>query len=494
MGAEEYVESLPMWAKKKNTVQQVREFLGLLLEEGAPAEESPRIPIIHVAGTNGKGSVCAYLTQAFLDSGLHVGTFISPHLVDVKERILLDNVPVDGARFAEACEKVKELAERVCLMPEAADTGSSREPGDTGTAWPTYFEYLYYMTMRIFRDAKVDVIVLETGLGGRLDATNSCDPVLTVITSISLDHMQYLGDTTEKIAAEKAGIIKRGVPVVFDPNDEAASRVIRETAEKLGCAVYAAYPASGATDHSTTVSGAADHSTSASGAADPRERFPFLQVPYQRQNAATALKAWQVLQILPDFRKECGDSLPGCISWPQDNGEKQPGISALPERGALSESSTLLESDEDYIESVRRTRWAARMQEIRPDVFVDGAHNEDGIRAFIEAARLLCSARKKRPVLLTSAVSDKDLKHIAGRIAKELQPVRIYTAPLQSYRAADAGHIAELYRENGMKDVRLLNTVPEAFRTAVSEKQEDEILFCAGSLYMAGEILAGVRQ
>ena len=462
MGAEEYVESLPMWAKKKNTVQQVREFLGMLLEEGAPAEESPRakepgaddsaarIPIIHVAGTNGKGSVCAYLTQAFLDSGLHVGTFISPHLVDVKERILLDNVPVDGARFAEACEKVKELAERVCLTPEAEGSG---------TAWPTYFEYLYYMAMRIFRDAKVDVIVLETGLGGRLDATNSCDPVLTVITSISLDHMQYLGDTTEKIAAEKAGIIKRGVPVVFDPNDEAASRVIRETAEKLGCAVYAAYPAQSGTAAATgeQTSGAADHSASAYGAADPRERFPFLQVPYQRQNAAAALKAWQVLRVLPDFRKE-------------------------------------LESDEDFIDSVRRTRWAARMQEIRPEVFLDGAHNEDGIRAFIEAARLLCSARKKRPVLLTSAVSDKDLKHIAGRIAKELRPVRIYTAPLQSYRAADAGHIAELYRENGMKDVRLLDTVPEAFRTAVSEKQEDEILFCAGSLYMAGEILAGIRQ
>ena len=490
MGAEEYIESLPMWAKKKNTVQQVREFLKLLLQEEAPAKESPqagdgpwaetglrtqdtspRIPVIHVAGTNGKGSVCAYLTQAFLDSGLHVGTFISPHLVDVKERILLDNVPVDGARFEAACEKVKALAERVCVTPDtaaadaaantsantsAAEAGRTRGSEDDTTAWPTYFEYLYYMAMCVFQDAAVDVIVLETGLGGRLDATNSCDPVLTVITSISLDHMQYLGDTTEKIAAEKAGIIKRGIPVVFDPNDEAASRVIRETAEKLGSAVYAAYPAS------------------VPDTPDPRERFPFLQVPYQRQNAATALKAWQVLSLLPAFRKET-DSLP-------ENGEIIPKI------------STFLETEEAFIESVRRTRWAARMQEIRPDVFLDGAHNEDGIRAFIEAAKLLCGARNRRPVLLTSAVSDKDLQHIAGRIAKELRPVRIYTAPLQSYRAADAGRIAELYREYGMKDVRLLDSIPEAFRTAVSEKQEDEILFCAGSLYMAGEILAGIRQ
>ena len=462
MGAEEYIESLPMWAKKKNTVQQVREFLKLLLQEEAPAKESLRIPVIHVAGTNGKGSVCAYLTQAFLDSGLHVGTFISPHLVDVKERILLDNVPVDGARFEAACEKVKALAERVCSKPEAAadtaaaDDVSSEKTGAESPAWPTYFEYLYYMAMCVFQDAGVDVIVLETGLGGRLDATNSCSPVLTVITSISLDHMQYLGDTTEKIAAEKAGIIKRGIPVVFDPNDEAASRVIRETAEKLGSAVYAAYPAS------------------VPDTPDPRERFPFLQVPYQRQNAATALKAWQVLSLLPAFRKET-DSLP-------ENGEIIPG------------NNTFLEIEEAFIESVRRTRWAARMQEIRPDVFLDGAHNEDGIRAFIEAAKLLCEARNRHPVLLTSAVSDKDLQHIAGRIAKELRPVRIYTAPLQSYRAADAGRIAELYREYGMKVVRLLDGISEAFRTAVSEKQEDEILFCAGSLYMAGEILAGIRH
>ena len=529
MGAEEYIESLPMWAKKKNTVQQVREFLGMLLQEEESVKESlpsgdgpwaetglqilhtgPRIPVIHVAGTNGKGSVCAYLTQAFLDSGLHVGTFISPHLVDVKERILLDNVPVDGARFEAACEKVKALAERVCVTPEtaaadaaatisgantaatisradtatnAAANAAKSEAGrtggseDDGPAWPTYFEYLYYMAMCVFQDAGVDVIVLETGLGGRLDATNSCAPVLTVITSISLDHMQYLGDTTEKIAAEKAGIIKRGVPVVFDPNDEAASRVIRETAEKLGSAAYAAYPVPYAVP----------------GTPDPRERFPFLQVPYQRQNAATALKAWQVLSLLPAFRKET-DSLPGCTGCLLGNGKNRNGEN-LPGNGEIIPgNSTLLENEEAFIESVRRTRWAARMQEIRPDVFLDGAHNEDGIRAFIEAAKLLCGARNRRPVLLTSAVSDKDLQHISGRIAKELRPVRIYTAPLQSYRAADAGHIAELYREYGMKDVRLLDNIPEAFRTAVSEKQEDEILFCAGSLYMAGEILAGIRQ
>ena len=470
MSAEEYVDSLPMWAKKKNSVAGVKRFLEELLSapggsEGsaqvtlgnAPAPAGPGIPVVHIAGTNGKGSVSAYLTKAFLDSGLHTGTFVSPHLVDVKERILLDNVPVDGARFADACRKVKEAAERFCggeVLPES------------GVAWPTYFEYLYYMAMLIFRDAAVDVIVLETGLGGRLDATNSCSPALTVITSISLDHMQYLGDTTEKIAAEKAGIIKPGIPVVFDPNDAAAARVIRNRAAELGCAAYEAYPPEGRRLRTGAPDGP---SVTCAGPGEVSHeifsRFYFLDAPYKRQNAAVALKAWQVLRMLPVFRKETGEPCSGGTDG-------------------------FLENDAAFIESVRRTRWTGRMQEIFPDVFLDGAHNEDGIRAMIEAAKGICDARGKKPVLLTSAVNDKDLKSIVHRITGELRPVRIYAAPLDSYRAANVIEIADLYRANGIQDVQVHSSVAEAFAAAKQALGEDEILFCAGSLYMVGEILA----
>ena len=599
MSAEEYVDSLPMWATKKNSVAGVKRFLEELLSDavgseghrGGPAQVTfgtasapagaasgskapegrrlrtgapdgpsvtcagPGIPVVHIAGTNGKGSVSAYLTQAFLDSGLHTGTFVSPHLVDVKERILLDNVPVDAARFAEACRRVKEAAERFCSAevgrggfaavtfgtasaPAGAASGSKASEGrrlrtgapdgpsetaarpgevlpESGIAWPTYFEFLYYMAMLIFRDAAVDVIVLETGLGGRLDATNSCSPALTVITSISLDHMQYLGDTTEKIAAEKAGIIKPGIPVVFDPNDAAAARVIRKRAAELGSAAYEAYPPeerrlrTGAPDgpsetgagsgedrregpaqvtfgNAPAPAGAASGSKASeirrlrTGAPDgpsvtcarPGEvshevfgRFAFLDAPYKRQNAAVALKAWQVLRMLPVFRKETGEP---CSGGP----------------------GGFLESDAAFIESVRRTRWTGRMQEIFPDVFLDGAHNEDGIRAMIEAAKGICDARGKKPVLLTSAVNDKDLKSIVHRITGELRPARIYAAPLDSYRAANVGEIADLYRANGMQDVQVYSSVAEAFAAAKSGLWKDEILFCAGSLYMVGEILA----
>lgn len=467
MSAEEYVDSLPMWAKKKNSVAGVKRFLEELLSapggsegdrEGpaqvtfgnAPAPAGAGIPVVHIAGTNGKGSVSAYLTQAFLDSGLHTGTFVSPHLVDVKERILLDNVPVDGARFADACRRVRETAQRFCGGEVCPNADAGEVLPESGVAWPTYFEFLYYMAMLVFRDAAVDVIVLETGLGGRLDATNSCSPALTVITSISLDHMQYLGDTTEKIAAEKAGIIKPGIPVVFDPNDAAAARVIRNRAAELGCAAYEAYPpAAGPGEVVPEIFG----------------RFSFLDAPYKRQNAAVALKAWQVLRMLPVFRKEMGDP---CSGGPDG----------------------FLESDAAFIESVRRTRWTGRMQEIFPDVFLDGAHNEDGIRAMIEAAKGICDVRGKKPVLLTSAVNDKDLKSIVHRITGELRPARIYAAPLDSYRAANVIEIADLYRANGIQDVQVHSSVAEAFAAAKRALGEDEILFCAGSLYMVGEILA----
>ncbi len=400
-----------MWGDKKNSVPEVRRFLDRL---GAPDRQ---LKIIHVAGTNGKGSVCAYLTQAFLDAGLRTGTFISPHLVDIRERILIDNVPVSPERFQAAAERVKLLGEQW-----------EKEGG----SFPAYFEFLFYMAMLIFQEADVDVVMLETGLGGRLDATNSCAPIMTVITSISLDHMQYLGDTVEKIAAEKAGIIKPGVPIVYDARRAGTAEVIRRQAELMGAPALAVK--------------------------DIEESFSFLPARYMRENATLAKRVFELLKKQPEL-------------W---QGRK--------------DSAQLFE------DSVRRTHWAGRMDEIYPNVFLDGGHNEDGVRAMTEAARGLCEARRKKPVLLTSAVSDKDLRHVVAAFSEALQPVRVYVAPLDSYRAADASELARLYRADGVADVREYASVAEAWRRARAERSEDEILFGAGSLYLVGEILAAERS
>ena len=177
--AEQYINHIQKFAKK-NTLSHTRMYLQALGIE----EETFAGRIIHVAGTNGKGSVCNYLTNLLLAEGFHVGTFISPHLVHMRERIRLDNRMIPEAEFVTAYEAVRQVI----------DAHAGQE------AWyhPTFFEFLFLMAMYIYKEKMPDYLVLETGLGGRLDATNVFSkPVLTIITEIGLDHCQYLGDTKE---------------------------------------------------------------------------------------------------------------------------------------------------------------------------------------------------------------------------------------------------------------------------------------------------------
>ena len=170
MNEKEYIESIPMWAKKKNSLLEVKkniETLGVKLPK-----------IVHVAGTNGKGSVCAYLGNILIDAGMKVGTFISPHLVEVNERILLDMKPISDDELEDISKYVREKLEGVSTPP-------------------TYFEYLFYIAAVRFSRSNLDIVILETGMGGRLDVTNIFDETLGIITSIGMDHMMYLGNTVK---------------------------------------------------------------------------------------------------------------------------------------------------------------------------------------------------------------------------------------------------------------------------------------------------------
>ena len=184
---------------------------------------------IHVAGTNGKGAVCAILDAALRaasrkekgerrkEKGCRVGRYTSPHLVKINERFFLDGVPVDDATLERIAEKVEHAIVRLRL-----------------TTTTTFFEALTAVAFLLYAEAKVDYAILECGLGGRLDATNVCDPALSVITRIGLDHCDWLGDTVEKIAAEKAGIVKSGVPVVLGRNEPEVVDVVRRRAAEVG--------------------------------------------------------------------------------------------------------------------------------------------------------------------------------------------------------------------------------------------------------------------
>lgn len=207
---------------------------------------------IHIAGTNGKGAVCAMLDAALRASGLRVGRYTSPHLVKLNERFFLDGAPIGDDVLSAAAEKVAKIA-----------------PADL-----TFFEALTAVAFLVYADAKVDYAVLETGLGGRLDATNVCVPELCVITRIGLDHCDWLGDTEEKIASEKAGIIKPHVPVVLGKNLPEVRAVVEARAKEVGAPFF--------------------YAPEVASAADVPRDFP-LGGTFNRENAVTALAALKVL-------------------------------------------------------------------------------------------------------------------------------------------------------------------------------------------------------
>ena len=218
----------------------------------ALGEPQKSFKAIHVAGTNGKGAVCAMLDAALRAGGLRVGRYTSPHLVKLNERFFLDGAPIGDDALSAAAEKVAKIA-----------------PDDL-----TFFEALTAVAFLVYAEAKVDYAVLETGLGGRLDATNVCVPELCVITRIGLDHCDWLGDTVEKIASEKAGIIKPHVPVVLGENLPEVRAVVEARAKEVGAPFF--------------------YAPDVASAADVPRDFP-LGGTFNRENAVTALAALKVL-------------------------------------------------------------------------------------------------------------------------------------------------------------------------------------------------------
>ena len=417
-----YINETPKFTTK-NSLEHTKECLRRL---GNPQDS---FQVIHVAGTNGKGSVCAYLASVLREGGYRCGLFTSPHLVKINERFQIDEVPVEDELFLRAFEKVKHLADELTAQ---------------GSYHPTYFEMLFLMGMCIFQEAGVSYVVLETGLGGRLDATNAIEnPLACVITSISMDHIQYLGDTVEAIAGEKAGIIKKGIPVIYDANRQKTAQVIGETAQGVGAPAYPVRREDFEIREIT--SSGIEFSYGKTDGRQQEYSIPFI-ARYQVMNSALALKTLEVLREQQDFT-------------------------------ALTDSQVRA--------GIGGTRWQGRMETIQPGVIVDGAHNEDGVANFIETA--VYFRDKYRIVLLFSAVDDKDYPHMIRRICSELRPAQVVTATIQEERAVDAQVLAQEFRKNGCTCVQAENSVKEAFQQA-AELRGDGLLFCIGSLYLIGEI------
>lgn len=420
-----YIEEIPKFTKK-NKQSHTRECLDRL---GNPDRN---FDVVHVAGSNGKGSVCAFTASVLQKNGYRVGLFTSPHLVKTNERFRINGVDVSDEQFLDAFHKVYELSQK--LLEE-------------GSYHPTYFEFLFLMGMLIFAEAGVQIVVLETGLGGRLDATNVVEhPLACVITSISLEHTEYLGDTLQAVAGEKAGIIKKDAAVIYEGFQSEVNEVIEAKTAAYGNRTFALkedmYEVLGHTTSSILFSLKNEFY------ADVQVEIPFV-APYQVINASLALLTLQALQ------------------------EKYPMTSAAIAAG------------------MKDTNWQGRMETVLPQVIVDGAHNDDGIRRFIETAKYF--EKDHDITLLFSAVVEKDYPAMIHRICSNLKFSKVVTTQIDGDRVVPAGELAELFRKNGCEQVTAEANIEEAFEEAYREKGAG-LLFCVGSLYLVGEIKAYLKR
>ena len=426
--AEDYIESIPKFTGK-NSIEDTRKFLEHL---GNPAQNCK---IIHIAGTNGKGSVCAYLCSVFREAKISAGMFTSPHLVSMRERMTVDGRMVTEEEFIEAFAFVMDKLST--LPPELAEDSYH----------PSFFEFLFFMAMVYFERASVEYIVLETGLGGRLDATNSVpDKQLCIITSIGYDHMEYLGNTLTEIANEKAGIMRRGVPVIYPVIQAEVSEKLEECAARTGAKTVPISPE--AIKEIKIKNKTIDFSLHL----NYYDYIGFTvstSATYQIENAALAIKA---LERLNDERITVSVMQAG----------------------------------------IRNMVWEGRMEEILPSVYLDGAHNIDGIRAFMETVRSHPCSGKRR--LLYSVVGDKQYQAVIDEIASAGIFDEIGVVELQCARALPLHVLINSFRQYTGLICKAYDELSTAFEELALGKDDEDRTYIAGSLYLAGEIKALLRR
>lgn len=423
-----YIEEIPKFTKK-HTLEHTKTFFKRL---GNPAADRK---IVHVAGTNGKGSVCAYLQAILMAEGKRTGFFTSPHLVSVNERIRVDNIQIDNETFLKVFRKVLKIV---------------RQMVEDGIEHPSYFEFLFGMGMTAFAETDVEYIILETGLGGRLDATNAIDnPALAIITSISLDHTAILGDTIEKIAGEKAGIIKPGVPVFFDGSSKKAAEVIKAKASELGVSCR-------------------EVTKNAYEIQEVHRKY----IAFSRRSA---------------YDKDVIFQVPMCGCYQAMNAEL-----------ALEALEYLLAGEEIHMdrwkEALAELHWEGRMERVGAHITVDGAHNPGAMEAFVESVKALDESERGEMVLLFSAVSDKKYDQMIEYLCENLDVKAYVVTQIEDERGVPAEELADVFRRYTDRPVYCKERLEDAVRTAMNERGETGEIYCLGSLYLVGmmkKLLAG---
>ncbi|MFZ5565304.1 MAG: bifunctional folylpolyglutamate synthase/dihydrofolate synthase [Thermodesulfobacteriota bacterium] len=377
-----------------------------------------RFETIHIAGTNGKGSIAATLATILKLAGYRTGLYTSPHLITFNERIKINNRPVSNADVVEACNAVRGLH------------GGGREP--------TFFEYTTAMAFYLFAAREVDIAVIETGMGGRFDATNIITPCLSVISNISLEHRMYLGSTLGKIAGEKAGIIKPGVPVVTGARQKPVLEVIRAAAEKQKAPLYRL-----------------------------SEQFRIRRHADETFDYHGISNRWKALRtgLAGDFQVDnAALVLAGCE--------------------LLMESGKKI-AEPDIRRGLADTRWPARLETVStsPLVLIDGAHNLQAARTL--AGYLAGHLADRKITLVTGILDDKPYRAMLKALVPLCHTV-IITQP-QIGRAIPADILEKEARALGAR-TRVIDRVDKALAHALAHTPKKTGAICvAGSLYVAGE-------
>ncbi len=401
-------------------------FSRLLSALGNPQKQ---LRCVHIAGTKGKGSTCAMLDRMLRANKLKVGVYSSPHLVDVRERVMINGVKVSEPEFARLVARVAETADS---LP---------------TRKPTYFEVLTAVAFLFFAKHDVDIALLETGVGGRLDCTNVVSrPIVCGITSISLDHTEFLGKTLTAIAAEKAGIFKEGIPAISVPQTPEVNRVLKRAAAAAGTPLRFAgediefnYRFERSRVHGP-------HSRVS--VITPTSRFQHLAVPlpgeHQAVNCGLALAILDVLK---------------CEGY------------------AIS--------DEAAIDGLSRVRLEGRMELLceRPRVLVDGAHNAASIEALMRAIGQ--NVTYDSMVVIFGCHADKDLAGMLRHLRLGADKV-IFTGS-RSPRACDPRELATRFAEISGRMAQVEPSLEAALRTAVKPVTRDDLICITGSFYLVGE-------
>ncbi len=392
----------------------------LLRRAGNPEKD---LKFIHLAGTNGKGSTGAMLECALRSAGFTTGFYSSPHLLDVRERFRVNGLAVTQADFDTLSGELEAL---------------TRQGGSF-----TYFEFATVLALMLFARAGVDIVIWETGMGGRLDATNTVTPLTSVITNIALDHQTYLGNTIAAIAAEKAGIIKPGVPVFCGEMAPEAFAVIKARADELGA--------------------------------------PCIQAVYEEKSACRYQECGgRLCQIFSCGGFEVTLPLPGAM-------QRRNFALVLAVLRALADK--LQFELPEAIRGIARVRWPGRCQLLSERLIVDGGHNPDGLRALCEALTEIWPQEKFTVVF--AGFQDKD---VAGSLAL-IAPVaaQFFCVPLhESGRAGIPPEELAAMAEAHSIPARVFDTAREAVETALA--QSSGMVLAAGSLYLAGEVLRAFAE